>query len=71
MRIFKVGDLVSSSFADHSDLYPNGSPRFKKMTGIVTSVHIEEGYETYRMAILVRNEIRWAFNYAVHLVEAA
>ena len=71
LRIFEVGDLVRSVFPDHSDLYPNGSPRFKKMIGIVTGVYIEEGYETYRVSILIRGEERWAHNFSLHLVEAA
>ena len=71
LRTFEVGDLVRGSFPDHNDLYPNGSPRFKKMIGIVTGVYIEEGYETYRLSVLIRDEIVWSFNYSLHLVEAA
>ena len=71
MRTFEVGDLVSGSFPDHSDCYPGGSPRFKKMIGIVTGVYIEEGYETYRLSLLIRGEEKWSFNYSLHLVEAA
>ena len=71
MRIFQVGDLVSGSFADHNDRYPGGSPKFKEMLGIVMCVEIEEGYETYRVAVLMNNQIGWAFSYALHLVEAA
>ncbi len=71
MRIFQVGDLVSGNFVDHSDRYPGGSPKYKKMIGIVTHVEIEEGYETYRVSVLIRNEIRWAFDYSLTLEEAA
>ena len=71
LRPFEIGDLVRGSFPDHSDLYPNGSPRFKKMIGIVTGVYIEEGYETYRVSILIRGEEKWAHNFSLPLVEAA
>ena len=71
LRIFQVGDLVSGSFPDHNDRYPGGSPKHKEMVGIVTQVEIEEGYGTYRVAILIGNEIRWSFSYGVNLVEAA
>ena len=70
LRIFQVGDLVSGSFADHNDRYPGGSPKFKEMVGIVTQVEIEEGYGTYRVAILMNNKIGWAFDYSLTLVEA-
>ena len=71
MRTFEVGDLVSGNFPDYSDLYPGGSPKFKTMYGIITGVFTEEGYETYRLSILIRNELVWAFNYSLQLVEAA
>ncbi len=71
MRIFQVGDLVSGSFVDHNDRYPGGSPKHKEMVGIVTQVEIEKGYETYRVAILINNEIRWSFDTGIRLVEAA
>ena len=71
MRIFEVGDLVSGNFPDHKDPYPNGSPKFKTMYGIITGVFLEQGYETYRLSVLIRNEIIWSFNYSLHLVEAA
>ena len=71
LRTFEVGDLVQGSFPDHNDLYQNGSPRFKQMVGIVTGVYIEEGYETYRLSILIRGEEKWAHNYSLRLVEAA
>jgi hypothetical protein len=71
LRIFEVGDLVRGLFPDHSDLYPNGSPRFKKRVGLVTGVYVEEGYETYRLSIFIRNEIIWSFNYNLYLVETA
>ena len=71
MRIFQVGDLVSGSFPDHNDRYPGGSPKHKEMVGIVTRVEREEGYETYRVAILISNEIRWSFDTGIRLVEAA
>lgn len=71
MRTFEVGDLVRGSFPDHNDSYPNGSPKFKTMYGIITGVFIEEGYETYRLSVLIRNELVWAHNYSLQLVEAA
>ena len=69
MKIFKVGDLVSGTFPDNGDLYPNGQARYKTMYGIITGVFLEEGYETYRLSVLIRNEIVWSFNYSLHLVE--
>ena len=71
MRTFEVGDLVSGNFPDYNDLYPGGSPKFKTMYGIITGVFIEEGYETYRLSILIRNKLVWAYNYSLQLVEAA
>lgn len=70
MRIFKVGDLVRGDFVDHTDRYDNGSPKHKPMVGIVAQVAIEEGYETYRVGVLIHDQIRWAFDSSLTLVEA-
>ena len=71
LRTFEVGDLVSGEFPDYEDPYPGGSPKFKTMIGIVTGVFIEEGYETYRLSILIRDQIVWSFDTSLRLVEAA
>lgn len=71
MRTFQVGDLVQGLFVDRTDCYPNGQPKHKNYVGLVIGVFIEEGYEAYRVKVLIQGEERWAMDYSLKLMEVA
>ena len=71
MRTFQVGDLVSGRFVDLSDRYPNGQAKHKNYVGLVIGVYIEEGYNAYRVKVLIQGQEHWAMDYSLELVEAA
>ena len=63
-----VGQLVANP-EQHPNLKVNLQPEDILATGIITKLHIEEGYHTFRAEVLISGQIIHCFNYQLRSLE--